>query len=460
MWPSATVDSWLSLMSGAILVIDEAQTIHYCNQTAADWLESPISSISGSPLHDFVKGIDIARGGRQTVYLNETDYTPFCARIETRNDLQGILIELKSWEQEVNDERLPWSVWNNSIQLVQRTLVELAHCENEHQLYYLAILLGNKILDIDRSAIFLFDQERRVMNGTWGTSESGDVVDERYFHESVSRASWSAITMNNRDFVASWEDFVLRHDHANVGVGWYAATGLFDTDGHVLGWFVCDNLINGGTLQVLTRAMIGIYAAGVANAICRLREKQALPDVALTQFESTNRAPHLALNREHALGFQSYLNQPALPNDLQHLFSKSSQTQKNNLHQLVEAALERLNEPCRELQLFVLNQIPRHFVWLADEQQLTWLIEQLFQLVFQQAQLSAMAEIYVSVEHGNLLIQGEGSLELSDAALGWQCAQPFNGVAPLQLMAGIIDNLVSFHNHHTGFVLKLMSNTQ
>jgi hypothetical protein len=473
---AASIDSWLSLMSGAILLVDDTLTIHFCNQSCAQWLNGTIDSIKGSNLNDHILGLDISRGGKQTVSLSNDDFTPLFARIESRKDLQGTLIELKSWDQEVKDERLSWTHWNKAIQEVQRTVAELEHCADLNLLFKNAVLLANRILDIDRSAVFLYDEKNKCMNGTWGTSEEGDVVEEFYFHEPITHSSWAPITMNNRDFVASWEDFELRHNQQCVGKGWYAATALFEYDkvhnlekseetgseNKLIGWFVCDNLIHGGELTVITRGMISLFASGVANAIDNFSQK----GFRLKQQEDNKTNEKCLKNNVKLLEFnaqQSQLLSEVVNDDLhaelKHLLQQPEQQEKIRLYQFTEDLISKLANQCLEKNIYLLNEINHHQMYLTNTTRFEFLLENLLFWAIHCADFFDHPQIIIEYESQVVSIKGNAQLNFDchgEKDIGDGLKKTPMSFAAMQAVAGLNRQLIKHSNSSDGFELQLI----
>jgi len=165
-------------------------------------------------------------------------------------------------------------------------LVELHHvamdislADGELSMIRVAVLGARERLGVDRLAVFLRDGDS--VQGTWGTDETGAVVDERDFrrpirelpdHEMVERA------FREQNYVAIRRDVQLHTDTRIVGTGWNAMVALWYAD-EALGWVACDNLLTGGALDKFQVEVLKLFAASLAQALVRGRAETRLRDL-------------------------------------------------------------------------------------------------------------------------------------------------------------------------------------
>ncbi|MEC6831982.1 GGDEF domain-containing protein [Photobacterium toruni] len=177
------------------------------------------------------------------------------SRINTEKEL------LSSKEQQQSLLNYLQSMHDISFQLWRSSIMK--------DMLFIAIDEGKKRLNIDRMAIFLFDQKKH-MHGTFGTDIQGNTVDEFYFHSEVPNQWFASNTLKNKEYIAFKENTPLYHDLQQIGFGWSAYIALWDEDTPI-GWIACDNLITGQPLRNYHHQLLKQYGFIISQHILRLQ---------------------------------------------------------------------------------------------------------------------------------------------------------------------------------------------
>ncbi|MCD9513433.1 diguanylate cyclase [Photobacterium carnosum] len=164
---------------------------------------------------------------------------------------------LLSYLQNMHD--ISFQLWRNNIM---------------EDMLFIAVEEGKKRLNIDRMAIFLFDEQKQ-MHGTFGTDINGNTVDEFYFKSAIPDQWYAANTLNDKEYIAFQENTPLYHDLKQIGFGWSAYIALWDEDTPI-GWIACDNLITGQPLRNYHHQLLKQYGFIISQHILRLRAADKL----------------------------------------------------------------------------------------------------------------------------------------------------------------------------------------
>ena len=143
-----------------------------------------------------------------------------------------------------------------------------------NEMLFTAVDEAKKQLDIDRMAIFLFD-EKFNMYGTYGTDTEGNTVDEHYFKSPIPDHWFSSHALKGQEYIVINNHTELYHDLEPVGAGWNAYVALWDEDTPV-GWIACDNLITGRPLQDYHRQLLKQFGFIVSQHLVRRQAEENL----------------------------------------------------------------------------------------------------------------------------------------------------------------------------------------
>lgn len=169
-----------------------------------------------------------------------------------------------------------------SSQSVQR-LVELQHLtreltleESEYELVQHALRGARSRLGFDRLAVYL--REGETVCGTVGTSERGDLVDERGYRAQFSDLPEREMlekAFSEPDYFAAQEGVELCIGKRVAGRGWNALASLWARD-EAIGWIACDNLVTAAPWSPFELDLLKLFAAALASAIVQKRLERRL----------------------------------------------------------------------------------------------------------------------------------------------------------------------------------------
>ncbi|WP_163922205.1 diguanylate cyclase domain-containing protein [Photobacterium sp. Alg240-V54] len=157
----------------------------------------------------------------------------------------------------------------NKLQSMHDISFQLWRCNSMRDMLFIAIDEAKKQLQIDRMAIFLFDEQKN-MHGTFGTDIHGNTVDESYFSSPIPNQWYASKTLKDKEYLAIQENTPLFHDLKQIGFGWSAYIALWDEDTPI-GWIACDNLITGQPLRTYHHQLLKQYGFIVSQHILRLQ---------------------------------------------------------------------------------------------------------------------------------------------------------------------------------------------
>jgi diguanylate cyclase (GGDEF)-like protein len=161
------------------------------------------------------------------------------------------------------------------LQALHQVGVKLSRCDNEDSLLHDAVALARKELQFDRIAIFLIDSDCKTMQGTWGTNEAGELVDERHFISPIPDHPTVQEALRRKDYVLVLEDAPLYYEKQEVGRGWNAMVSLWDGTTPI-GWIAADNLLWRRPLKTYQSEIFKQYAAVLSQLLIRQRTQATL----------------------------------------------------------------------------------------------------------------------------------------------------------------------------------------
>lgn len=157
--------------------------------------------------------------------------------------------------------------------------VEMSQASSETVMLRLAVQGALRHLRIDRMAVFLKEEDDpQYIRGTWGTDETGKVINESAFRcklADLSEHEMVRIALRDQNYLAILRDVDLRLDGRVVGKGWNAMIGLWYGD-DALGWLACDNLLTQSELLPVDIEILKLFAATLSQAIVRGRAEENL----------------------------------------------------------------------------------------------------------------------------------------------------------------------------------------
>lgn len=172
--------------------------------------------------------------------------------------------------------------------------LELAHLESLDVLCHQAVLHGRKTLGFDRIALFLIDDDRQMVGGTYGTDPQGHVRPEYDNIESLHTQSlWFQEMIDSHQRAMLVHDIGLFDHQQIVGKGWYAIAALWDGD-RAIGYLAVDNLIRQCPPRPYEEELLSLYGHTIGYLVSR---RQTLNDLEHSERERIK----LAIEHERSM---------------------------------------------------------------------------------------------------------------------------------------------------------------
>jgi diguanylate cyclase (GGDEF)-like protein len=155
--------------------------------------------------------------------------------------------------------------------------IELSQADSAEMLYRLSIELGCLRLGFDRLGLWLCDQaDPRVLIGTFGIDENGELRDERTRRITVQENSFHNM-LRLQKTASYFNPQIALRDHLDriVGEGSLAAAGLWNGL-ETIGLIYTDNLLRQEEIDEQQRDLLVLYAQILANLISRQRAEDDL----------------------------------------------------------------------------------------------------------------------------------------------------------------------------------------
>lgn len=238
-------------------------------------------------------------------------------------------------------------VFLDHLKILTQISVELDRIASLDVFLRQVIELGRIHLGIDRLSMWLLDESREYMVGTFGVTEHGDIRDERDKRWRFKGDVVMAFYNGELNAVVN-EDAELLNDRSEfVGRGWHVAVPLLNGDEFV-GFMASDNLVTRKPLQPYQAELMQIYGALIGYLI---RSKQ-------DRLRSEQQHIQFQLERERIKLLETFITNVAheFKNPLSIINTKTFLLKHNNhdTHQLTK--LQSINEQA-ELMNTMLDQM-------------------------------------------------------------------------------------------------------
>lgn len=167
------------------------------------------------------------------------------------------------------------------VRILHQTLNELSNAKTKLEICRLAVDLAREHLNIDRLALFLLDESKIHMIGTYGTDEEGNTSDETDFKSVVPETPFIHDAITTKDYFYLKNNVPLYHEKEIVGYGWNAIIALW-SDTEAIGWIAADNLINHQPMTSHHEKIIKSYASSVAQLIAKKQLQEKFEQYSIT----------------------------------------------------------------------------------------------------------------------------------------------------------------------------------
>jgi AraC-like DNA-binding protein len=158
---------------------------------------------------------------------------------------------------------------------------ELAQCQSLELLLRRAVESARDRIGLERVSLFLLDEERGILRGTWGTGAKGELVDERHLQHSCNEVDREA----HRRAEAGVGRWLQLRDAPHVspqagkilllGRGWQAVTPVRSARS-ALGVLYNDAAISKQPFDAAKQVNAAVFASLLGNLIQAMREPASL----------------------------------------------------------------------------------------------------------------------------------------------------------------------------------------
>lgn len=314
----------MNAMGHGVVVTDSEGRLEYVNPAYAQMLGYRPSELIGRKTSDvsppdtaflspqFLK----AQAGRPLAYesrLRRRDGTFMDAlvggTVRLRNgELEGSIVavtdltEIKGTEQALLQSQENARVFLDLLKALNEISMEMIQAATFDDLCRMAVELGRSRLKFDRLGLWIIDEQRQTMKGSFGTDERGLIRDEREKVIPLNSASFPGLdqtmTIENLPVYFQEIDNLTNDCGEVVGQGWAAMGYLRDGD-QFIGSLSADNLLSQKPIEPYRLAILALYADMLGHVWRQKRAKEAL-----RQSEENARAFLDRLKILHALGME------------------------------------------------------------------------------------------------------------------------------------------------------------
>jgi signal transduction histidine kinase len=197
---------------------------------------------------------------------------------------------------------IPLKEFRDKLQQLHVVSLKLSNAESLDDLFRMAVEQGRSILGFDRLGIWLADEDPNYQRGSFGTSETGELRDERGIRLPVQREN---IMNKNIAEGLVWKNAAIYDDSGHtVGAGWVAAATIWDGD-KVIGWISTDNYLKHAEFKQENLDLLILYGLTLGHLAKR---KQAEASLAISRELTEQQHLELALASQKEKLLREFLN--------------------------------------------------------------------------------------------------------------------------------------------------------
>lgn len=163
----------------------------------------------------------------------------------------------------------------DDMRALQKLQLELSETEDLETLYKQIIDLTQQRLGLDRVGLFVLDDTRTQLLGTYGVAPDGVIRDEHYYQETITPNHWTIEVLNAPDHVKFWDDAPIHDNNQAIGTGWKAASALWNGR-YEVGYLVIDNFMTRKPARPYEAELLSVLGSTYGHLIERKLTERAL----------------------------------------------------------------------------------------------------------------------------------------------------------------------------------------
>ncbi len=163
----------------------------------------------------------------------------------------------------------------DDMKALQKLQLELSETDDLETLYQQIIELTQQRLGLDRVGLFVLDETRTHLLGTYGVDPDGVIRDEHYYQEMITAKHWTVEVLNAPDHVKFWENAPVRDNNEAIGTGWKAASALWNGR-YEVGYLVIDNFVTHKPARPYEAELLSVLGSTYGHLIERKQTERAL----------------------------------------------------------------------------------------------------------------------------------------------------------------------------------------
>ena len=179
------------------------------------------------------------------------------------------ITELKLVEDALRQSREATLHFSKQLTSLQEVINQLSEAEAADDLNRMAVEIGRNLLEVDRMGIWFVDEQKKLMHGSFGIDEQGNLRDERNSTIELKEEGLAWRLISTKKPMAQIENHALQDDkNRKVGEGYSAQAALWDGN-NVLGIVSVDNLLSGMPISEQQLDILQLYANSLGYLIKR-----------------------------------------------------------------------------------------------------------------------------------------------------------------------------------------------
>ena len=161
-----------------------------------------------------------------------------------------------------------------AVRLLNISVVGFSRCETLSDVCQSAVSFAIKHLGVDRLGILLTNEDCTSLQGTWGTDQQGNTVDESYFYSENLDVVQEAI--DKPETLIYTESAPIFHDMKVIGFGCKGIALMQTTDKKPFAFVIVDNFLTKKILSTEEREIINLFISTLSEVLQRTQATERL----------------------------------------------------------------------------------------------------------------------------------------------------------------------------------------